>query len=130
MQTEKLGLNKWATLAKNFLGSDFFNELIENDKETSSHYPADVYHTPKEVIVLINLPGQKNIEKIKWLIVDNNKLKITGTNTSFFPNHLKILTERPAGKVAKEINLGAEVTPIANQTKYYRGILELHFLKK
>ena len=127
MTVENVGLGKWAQLAQDFFGSDFFHEVLTPDeKDEKDNYPADVYHTENEIIVLVNLPGVKSIDALNWAVIDD-QLELSGIYPDLYPDYTAVLSERKKGAFKQSISLGATAEPKHTHARYCRGILELHF---
>lgn len=129
-----IDLGKWAQLAKDFLGSDFFNEVIDDSKSEDDNgeghqFASDVYHEDDTVIVMINIPGMKDINSVKWQ-VDGDSLTIQGACPDIYSEYNVFVSQRKKGEFEHSIQLGVEVEPTHKYSRYYRGILELHFTRK
>lgn len=53
---------KWTQLAQKFLGDDFWSGMME--MIPGSDIKVDVYHSQNEVIVLVDLPGIRDMNQI------------------------------------------------------------------
>lgn len=118
---------RWQNLAKQFLGADFFNDIMES-KRGSSFPPVDVYQGNHEVIVAIDLPGVEEFRSVD-LRVEGDQLHISGTIPSPYHGFSVTLSERKQGEFHKQVSLGAYVARKYSSVRYRRGVLEVRYPK-
>lgn len=117
---------KWTQLAQKFLGDDFWSGMME--MIPGSDIKVDVYHSQNEVIVLVDLPGIRDMNQID-LRIEGDELLIKGQHTSPYEYREVILNERPKGSFERKIKLGALVTKQNSTARYRKGVLEIRLLK-
>jgi HSP20 family protein len=127
VKTKSVDTTRWQSLARQFLGEDFFDEIMETAK---GHDPrADVYHGPGEVIVVVDLPGIENVRSLKMRVEDET-LVIHGTFPTPYDGYEVRVSERKKGEFEKVIPLGARVTTRRASARFRKGVLELRFPKR
>lgn len=127
MENQKSSIQRWHKLIRQFLGEDFFEEMIPG-----VHYRepnVDVYHTAKEVIVLINLPGLTDVHNIQ-IRVGRDTLEVEGEIPTPYPEYHVVLSEREKGHFKKQIPLGVKVKRENTTVRYRRGVLEIRLMKE
>ncbi|SFX68352.1 HSP20 family protein [Thermoactinomyces sp. DSM 45891] len=128
MKTEDF--SRWQQLAKQFLGDEFFQDIVGSQgSKASSSYPAvDVYQGKNEVIVLVNLPGVEEFRAVD-IKVEGDQLTISGNVAESYGDHEVIISERKQGPFSKTVSLGAPVARKYKHARYRRGVLELRYPK-
>ncbi|SEN66365.1 Hsp20/alpha crystallin family protein [Lihuaxuella thermophila] len=117
---------KWNQLARQFLGEDFFADVLEAARGT---YPCiDVYHGKNEVIVVIDLPGIEDINSLD-LGVDGDTFYIKGYFSTPYQAYSSAMIERKRGEFQRTVSLGVQVSPKCTSARYRKGVLELRFPK-
>lgn len=119
---------KWTHLARKFLGDDFWSGMMDTLPGSGSMIKADVYQTQNEVIVLVDLPGIRDMRQID-LRVDGDTLLIKGQYTSPYEHYEATLNERPKGEFERVVQLGAKVTKQNSRARYQKGVLEVRLFK-
>ncbi|MFC7442468.1 Hsp20/alpha crystallin family protein [Laceyella putida] len=117
----------WNQLARQFLGDDFFEDILAAAEEHKGPV-ADVYHGKNEVIVVVDLPGMENIQSLEMKVEDNT-LWLTGRFPSPYNGYRLAHAERSQGEFQKMIPLGAPVSKNYTSARYRRGVLEIRFNK-
>lgn len=127
MKNQKSSIHRWHMLTRQFLGEDFFEDMITgiHRKEPA----VDVYHTAQEVVVVIDLPGIVDINGIQTR-VDRDTLEIEGVIPAPYQGYHVVINEREKGYFEKRISLGAKVKKESAKARYRRGVLEIRFLKE
>lgn len=117
---------KWAQLASRFLGEDFWADMESGVLDSVPK--VDVYHTPSEVIVLVDLPGVDDMSQVQ-LRTDGQHLLIKGRIPSRYDRLDVSVSERPKGEFQRSIPLGTWVTRHKASARYRRGVLEVRLPK-
>jgi len=126
MKNQKAPMQRWHTLARQFLGEDFFEEVMTGIKKKE---PAvDVYHGSHEVVVVVDLPGIVDVNSIQ-LRVEGDTLHIQGAIPAPYQGFRTYVSERTKGAFEKSIQLGAIVSKANASARYRRGVLEIRFPK-
>lgn len=128
-----------AHLEKAF-GPDFFKSLSPVFREggvgagfweEGARPKVDLYHTPQEVIAVIEAPGIERKEDIR-LHVEPQRLLIQGVQQNRYAQIAKeqyLLSERDRGPFEREVVLPVPVVPEQVQALYRLGLLEVHMRK-
>lgn len=119
---------KWNQLARQFLGEDFFQDMMDGPLKQGQGPYADVYQGKNEVIVVIDLPGMEDINSLD-IRVEGSIMKIKGFMTSPYQGYPTIITERHKGEFEKTINLGNNVSNKYTSARYRKGVLEIRLPK-
>lgn len=145
-------LKKWLELAQGMQGGDFWKGVFEQDlakrfmdddvnhdfyKGTSSFrddksvksFPLiDIYESPNEVIVVIEIPGipKENIE----LGLSGKILTVKGNAKSIYSHLQQTYSERFFGEFTRQINLPDQVEPNELTAKFWNGILMIQYNRK
>ncbi|WP_131926479.1 Hsp20/alpha crystallin family protein [Hazenella coriacea] len=119
---------KWNQLARQFLGEDFFQDMMDGPLKQGQGPYADVYQGQNEVIVVIDLPGMEDINSLD-IRVEGALMKIKGFITSPYQGYPTITTERQRGEFEKTINLGNDVSNKYTSARYRKGVLEIRLPK-
>lgn len=117
---------RWHHLARQFLGEDFFDGMLENRKVQDPL--VDVYHGKNEVIVVMDLPGMEGIHSLD-LRIEGDTLLVKGDFPSPYHAYQAILVERKRGNFQKVIPLGANVSHQYTSARYRKGVFEIRFPK-
>lgn len=119
-------VNHLHSLVQGFLGKDFLEEMIRQQAQPPL---IDVYMKKKEVLVVIDLPGVEDFHTIQTHLTER-KLIIQGKFPSLYYGYESNYSERRKGDFRREITLPVQVDPKKMKTRYFRGVLELRFLRK
>ncbi|KEO83886.1 Hsp20/alpha crystallin family protein [Tumebacillus flagellatus] len=143
-------LKKWEDQARRFFGNDFWEDILSvlPDSETSSvnrsndvvsHHPPnqsvarpkppaqpaiDVCKTDKQYLVLVELPGLRNVDDIE-VYMHGGQLFITGTAASPYDRHKSLLSERFKGDFKRIVSLPEPIEEDKIDARYVNGILEI-----
>lgn len=135
-------LKKWLEVAEQFQGNDFWSDIFEENKNRpiKSNPPNqynqsdnqtqptpqpfyDLYQTPGEWIVLINLPGvaKEDIE----LSISGSLINIKGQARLLYHDVNILHSERLNGTFNRTIQLPENVGETKSLAKFQNGLLEI-----
>ncbi|GGH73976.1 HSP20 family protein [Pullulanibacillus pueri] len=138
-------LKKWLDVAQQFQGNDFWSEIFDdnttsfsqNQKQKKGYtakqemaeqpkppQPAiDLFQTPNEFIILIDLPGIAK-EDVQ-LTLTGNKVTIQGTARLNYSAETLIHSERLNGSFERSIDLPDAVDSQRAMAQFHQGILHI-----
>ncbi|QKG83450.1 Hsp20/alpha crystallin family protein [Kroppenstedtia pulmonis] len=115
-------ISKWGQLAREFLGDEFWSDITSSVRVNVPK--SDVYHTNREVRVLIDLPGLEKVQDLE-IRVEGETLYVKG----FIPDVDRlgepVISERFTGSFERVIPLGTAVKGEERQVRYRKGVLEI-----
>jgi len=134
-------LKQWMNLAQQFHGTDFWNDIFqeENGKsffnnanpqanvsstETGKTFPRiDIFQNERKYLVVIDLPGlDKQDIQLSTL---GDKLIIKGQVKSYNPDIERVHSERFAGPFERSIQINEPFDNKAIAAKFNNGLLEI-----
>jgi HSP20 family protein len=127
MNQNPMDIFKWQSMAKDLLGNEFFADFFKGTKQASPTY--NVYKSPSEIIVLINLPYIRDLSQVK-LSVKEQELYLKGTINLGFDHLEKVQEAIFSGTFEVTILLPEPVQSKRVNANYQRGILSVQLFPK
>lgn len=130
MILDGLGLKEWQAYAEKILGKDYFKDFFAGSFVNTAQEPLhNVYYTPSEIIVLVNLPYVQDPSKIQ-LFVKESEVLIKGKIDLGYEHMQAVETHIFSGEFEKKITLPAPVNTKRVNAQYLRGILKIQLFPK
>lgn len=130
MILDGLNLNEWHQYAEKLLGKDYFKDFFSGPLARPNHEPLhNVYYSPSEIIVLVNLPYVLDPSKIR-LYVKESEVLIKGKISLGYEHMQAVETHIFEGEFEKRISLPAAVNTKRVNAQYARGILKIQLFPK
>jgi HSP20 family protein len=134
-------LKKWLDVAQQFQGKDFWSDIFdespgapftqdnpphnqvrnEHEEKPKPQPATDLYQTPTEWIIVVDLPGVGKSD-IKLTCI-RNVLTIKGSAKYIFPEAQIIHSERLSGEFERTINLPENVEGVKPIASFRDGLL-------
>ncbi|MEX2103876.1 MAG: Hsp20/alpha crystallin family protein [Bacilli bacterium] len=123
----KDGFSGWSDQAKKWLGDDFWDDVM--GIVTKAGPRADIYTTEGVILVIIELPGIRDISEIQ-LHVDSTSITVKGKTEKKYPDVQVVQNEIFFGNFERTIQLPAPIRPDKVNAQFQRGLLEVKLFRQ
>ena len=129
MILDGLNIKEWQEYAEKLLGKDYFRDFFSNQSIKNAEPQHNVYYSPSEIIVLVNLPYVLDLSHIK-VYVREQEIYLKGKIHLGYEHMQTIENHIFSGEFEKRIALPAFVNTRKVNAQYQRGILKLQLFPK